>query len=117
MPWNDYIFEKQYRDKAIEFLMDGKPKLFKSFTEGNMIVALTAVSFTPNKQLDRNIYDFSATVTEIAECTIENCQKYNCYENEAYKMYAPTEYYLVAIKTELSGDQLAAIQENSPYMG
>jgi hypothetical protein len=49
MPWNDYIFEKQYRDKAIEFLMDGKPKLFKSFTEGNMIVALTAVSFTPNK--------------------------------------------------------------------
>lgn len=117
MPWNDYIFEKQYRDKAIEFLMDGKPKLFKSFTEGNMIVALTAVSFTPNKQLDRNIYDFSATVTEIAECTVENCQKYNCYENEAYKMYAPTEYYLIAVETELSGDQLAAIQENNPYMG
>lgn len=116
MPWNDYIFEKQYRDKAIEFLMDGKPKLFKSFTEGNMIVALTAVSFTPNKQLDRNIYDFSATVTEIAECTIENCQKYNCYENEAYKMYAPIEYYLVAVEVEIDGDQLAAIQENSPYM-
>ena len=110
MPWNDYIFEKQYRDKAIEFLMDGKPKLFKSFTEGNMIVALTAVSFTPNKQLDRNVYDFSATVTEIAECTVENCQKYNCYENEAYKMFAPTEYYLVAEWTEQINDMIAAIQ-------
>lgn len=116
MSWNDYIFEKQYRDKAIEFLMDGKPKLFKSFTEGNMIVALTAVSFTPNKQLDRNVYDFSATVTEIAECTVENCQKYNCYENEAYKMFAPTEYYLVAEWTEQVNDMIAAIQANNPYM-
>lgn len=116
MPWNDYIFEKQYRDKAIEFLMDGKPKLFKSFTEGNMVVALTAVSFTPNKQLDRNVYDFSATVTEIAECTVENCQKYNCYENEAYKMFVPTEYYLVAEWTEQINDMIAAIQANNPYM-
>lgn len=115
MPWNDYIFEKQYRDKAIEFLMDGKPKLFKSFTEGNMIVALTAVSFTPNKQLDRNIYDFSATVTEIAECTVENCQKYNCYENEAYKMFVPTEYYLVAVEVEINEDTVVPTQSYSPY--
>ena len=103
MPWNDYIFEKQYRDKAIEFLMDGKPKIFKSFTEGNMIVALTAVSFTPNKQLANNIYDFTATVTEIAEFTIENCKKYNCYEDKAEMLWQPPEYYLIA--NEINGNE------------
>lgn len=102
MPWNDYIFEKQYRDKAIEFLMDGKPKIFKSFTEGNMIVALTAISFTPNKQLANNIYDFTATVTEIAGFTIENCKKYNCYEDKAEKIWSPAEYYLIA--NEMDGN-------------
>ena len=37
-PWNNYLFEKVYRDTAIAFLMNGKPKIFKSLTEGNMIV-------------------------------------------------------------------------------
>ncbi|DAY91910.1 MAG TPA: hypothetical protein [Caudoviricetes sp.] len=31
----------------MEWLSDGKPKLFRSETEGNMIVMITAVTFTP----------------------------------------------------------------------
>jgi hypothetical protein len=116
MPWNDYIFEKQYRDKAIEFLMDGKPKIFKSFTEGNMIVTLTAVSFTPNKQLANNVYDFTATVTEIAEFTPENCKKYNCYESDIDKITTETDYYLVVedIYKDENG-MFSPIQSNSYY--
>lgn len=94
--WNDYLYEKIYREKAISFLMDGKPKVFSSLTEGNIIVSLSAVSFTPNTQLSRNIYDFSATVTEICDTSIENYYNYDIYEKEASKLYSPAEYYLIA---------------------
>jgi hypothetical protein len=74
---SDIIYEKYFRNKVIEFLMNGKPKLFKSPTEGNIIVVLTNISLTPNEQLKRLIYSFSATATEIADATIDNYAKYN----------------------------------------
>ena len=74
---NNFIFEKALRDKVIDFLYDNSAKLFKTLTEGNIIVKLTNISFTPNKTTGRMIYDFSATATEIAETTIENYDKYN----------------------------------------
>ena len=73
----DFIFEKLFRDKIMNFLNDGKPKLFKSSTEGNIIVRLTNVSFTPNQQLGRQVYSFTATATEIDEFSYDNLLKYN----------------------------------------
>ena len=72
----DIIFEKFFRDLAIEFLTNGKPKLFRSATEGNMLIYLSNVSFTPKDQLGRRIYSFSATATEIAEVNYDNYYKY-----------------------------------------
>lgn len=60
------------REMVFDFLHSGSALLFRSGQEGNMIVRLTNVSLTSNKQLDRNIYSFSATATEIMECTDEN---------------------------------------------
>lgn len=74
---NNFIFEKALRDKVIDFLYDNSVKLFKTLTEGNILVKLTNISFTPNKTTGRMIYDFSATATEIAEDTIENYDKYD----------------------------------------
>ena len=50
----------------MNFLTNRKPKLFRSREEGNMIVYLSNISFTPNKTLDRQVWDFSA---------ILNCSK------------------------------------------
>ena len=58
--------EREYRKDLIDFLYDGKAKYFQSYTEGNMIVRLMNVSLTPNKQLGRMLYSFSAQVNEIA---------------------------------------------------
>lgn len=77
---NEKIYEKKFREMAMAFLTDGKVKMFRSFQEGNMIVYLSNVSFTPNKQLDRRIYDFSATVTELCEATAENMKKYRIHK-------------------------------------
>ena len=74
---NDFVYEKKFRDAVMQFLMDGKVKLFRSATEGNYLVRLTDVSFTPNQQLGRMIWTFSATANEVADNTIDNYYKYN----------------------------------------
>ena len=75
----DYKLEHDFREKVIEFLQDGKPKLFKSASEGNIIIRLTGVTEQPNQSLDRMIYSFNAIATEQAEATMENYYKYKFY--------------------------------------
>lgn len=72
----NYIYEKDFRKEVITFLINGKPKLFKSPTEGNVIVRLLDVNFSPNQSLDRLIYSFSANANEIAEDNLDNYIKY-----------------------------------------
>ena len=72
----NYTYEKDFREKVLEFLTDGKAKLFKSPTEGNILIRVTNVSCSPNQQLSRMVYSFSATGTQIAETTVEKLNKY-----------------------------------------
>ena len=61
----------------MEFLYDGEVKLFRSPTEGNMLIRVMDASLTPNQQVGRYLWSFSATAYEIAEHTYENLNKYN----------------------------------------
>lgn len=81
---NDWIYEKKYREKIEAFLMDGKPKLFKSTPEGNIIVRLTDISLTPEKQLGRMLYSFQAKASEIADATITEYEKYEIIDKINY---------------------------------
>lgn len=67
----DIYYEKKFREKVIEFLYDGKIKLFKSPTEGNILVRLMNVSLNPNQSLGRMLYTFSCTAYEIGEVEME----------------------------------------------
>ena len=64
-PFNDYIYERDFREKVISFLYDNNVKLYKSTTEGNMLVKLMNITFTPNNTLGRQIYSFSCNVYEV----------------------------------------------------
>ncbi len=64
--------ERYFKLKVLEWLTDGKPKLFRSPTEGNYIVRLLNVSLTPQDQLGRMIHSFSCTAYEIAEFNYES---------------------------------------------
>lgn len=88
------IVRKRARDKIIEFLTNRQPKLFRSFEEGAMIIRLTNVSFTPNKTLGRRVYDFSATATELCDCTVENIKKYNLNVSD----YIPAQVHSNSLK-------------------
>lgn len=89
--YNNFIQERFYREEVLNFLLDSNVKLFKSTTEGNILVQLSEVSFTPKTELGRYIYSFSAKATECAEATIEN---YNLYKiqklsNKGYALLKP----------------------------
>lgn len=66
-PTDNWWWERKFREEAIEWLNDGEPKLYRSMTEGNMIVIFDSVSLTPNQQLGRRIWNFSATVYEVED--------------------------------------------------
>lgn len=77
---DDYInitWERDYREKIMDFLYKHNVKLFKSATEGNILVKLMDISFTPNQQLGRRIYTFQCTAYEVADNTIANIGYYD----------------------------------------
>lgn len=75
--------ERKFKLAVLEWLNNGKPKLFRSPTEGAYLVRLMNISLSPEDQLGRMLHSFQATAYEIDECTLENLRKYEClYEEE-----------------------------------
>ena len=79
---NIYL-ERNFKLEVLEWLNNGKPKVFRSPTEGNYIVRLMNVSLTPNDTLGRMIHTFNCTAYEIAENDYENLEKYNFIKTNA----------------------------------
>lgn len=93
--YEDYFYERQFREKVIEFLYANDIKLFKSLTEGNILIKLQNVGFQPVNELGRRLYSFTATAIELDALSIENFNKYNiinkyCY---TYKIDSLTDYF------------------------
>lgn len=72
----DYTYERFFREKVEEFLYDNKVKLFRSATEGNILVKLMDITLTPNADLSRMIYSVDATAIEIDDASLINIDKY-----------------------------------------
>lgn len=73
----DYIYEKAFRDEVMDFLYSNTIKLFKTPTEGNILVKLMNINFTPQEQLGRLIYTMNAEAVEVASANITNYHKYD----------------------------------------
>lgn len=76
LTYDNTFVERKFREKVEEFLNNFDYKLYKSPTEGNIVVVLMNVSLTPNATLGRMIFEFSATAYEVVENTIENLDAY-----------------------------------------
>ena len=66
-PSDDYLYEREFRNAVNDWLDNGKPKLFRSMTEGNLAVMLDGISLSPDQQLSRRVCKFSATMYEIGD--------------------------------------------------
>ena len=80
--FNDYVHEREFREKIIQFLYADNIKLFKTLTEGNVLVKLMNVSLSPQQSLGRYLYSFSCEAYEIAADTFDNYLYYNVIEKE-----------------------------------
>lgn len=80
--YNDYILEREFREKVITFLYKDNIKLLRTLTEGNVLVKLMNISLTPQTTLGRMIYSFSAEAYEVAECSLDNFINYGIIETE-----------------------------------
>lgn len=69
--------EREFKIEVLEWLTNGKPKLFRSPSEGNFLVRLMNVSLSPNDQLGRMLHTFSSAAYEIGEPTLAQLQEYN----------------------------------------
>ena len=57
-------------------LTNGSIKLCRSHNLGDIMIILTGVSFTPNMAVGPNVFEFSATATEVCETNPSNIVKY-----------------------------------------
>ena len=64
--------ERRFKLRLLEWLGDGKIKLFKSPAEGNYLVRILNVSLTPEDKLGRMLHNFTATAYEVEELSYDN---------------------------------------------
>ena len=67
--------ERDFKLEVLDWLNNGKPKLFRSPTEGNYIVRLMNSSLTPNEQLGRVLHTFNSTAYEVDKYNFNNLVK------------------------------------------
>ncbi len=99
--YQDYIYERQFRQKVSDFLYENNVKLFRSLTEGNILIRLQNVAFQPIDTLGRRLYSFTATAVEMSEFTSENLFKHNLI-NQYYWNYKSGTYGYVDFESESS---------------
>lgn len=98
------IYERLFREAVQDFLCNGSVKLFKSPTEGNILIRLTNINFEPMTSLGRVLYSFSATATEIDESNFENYKKYDVFLNNIFELM--TEQPALNVEHEFSREVL-----------
>jgi hypothetical protein len=93
--YNDYIYEREFREKVYDFLYKNDVKLFRSTTEGNILVKLMNIDFQPVETLGRMLYSFTATAIEVDKANIYNYQKYGIQNTGTYNNYTAYEHNIL----------------------
>lgn len=73
---DNFFIERKFREKVEEFLNSFTYKLYRSPSEGNIVVGLLNVSLTPKQELGRMIFEFSATAYEVADYDLSSLDKH-----------------------------------------
>lgn len=86
--------ERIFKLNVLDWLNNGKPKLFKSPAEGNYIVKLMNVSLSPENALGRMIHSFSSTAYEIADNSYQNLKVLSLLDSSLEKNYSVSEDFV-----------------------
>lgn len=117
--YTDYLLEREYRDDVTTFFYEDKIRLFRSPTEGNILIKLMNVSLTPNEQIKRRVSTIQCTAYEIDDFSVEKCIEYKIWDDNKSIF---TNLYATGIAAvhvgQLRHDDLANLesQDFGPYL-
>lgn len=77
--------ERLFKLEVLDWLNNGKPKLFRSPGEGNYLIRLLSSSMTPTDTVGRMLHTFSSTAYEVDSITYDNLFKYGIYKEVNWK--------------------------------
>ena len=94
--------ERLFREKIYDFLYANDVKLLRSQTEGNILVKLTNINFSPHNELGRKIYDFSAQAIQIDQYSLYNLDKYNIQTIGNYETFIIEQDYIGELEVPIT---------------
>lgn len=80
-----FVTEREFKLEVLNWLNDGKPKLFRSPGEGNYVVRLMNVSLSPIDTLGRMLHTFNCQAYEIAPFELNSITELGLYRNKELK--------------------------------
>ena len=98
---HNFTGERLFKMKVLEWLNNGKPKLFKSPAEGNYIVRLMNCSLSPNDALGRMLHTFNSNAYEIADYNKDNLITYNLIPFYQ-QVHSDDNYSLICLRQNLT---------------
>ena len=105
---DNFAAERKFKLEVMDWLNNGKFKLFRSPSEGTYVVRLMNVSLSPNEQLGRMLHTFSATGYECLDSNDYDSLQKNNVINPFTNIILPTENLI--FNTILGQDGAKAIQ-------
>lgn len=100
----DITGERKFKLEVLDWLNNGKPKLFRSPAEGNYIVRLMSTSLSPNDTVGRMLHTFSSTGYEVADNTMENLKTLGLVDFDLVSAAADTKQAVLSWPTLDSKD-------------
>lgn len=77
----NFASERLFKLKVLDWINNGKVKLFRSPGEGNYLVRLMENSLTPQTQVGRMLHTLNGTAYECGECNWQNLVKYGIIQD------------------------------------
>jgi len=106
LTYDNIATERYFKLLVLNWLTDGKPKIFRSPTEGNYIVRLLNVSLTPKNELGRMIHEFSCTAYEIADFNAKNLKDLGFLKDDDSNNLEELSYFNLNLKDIIKGNKV-----------
>ena len=112
----NYVSERLFKMKVLDWLNNGKVKMFKSSSEGNFLVRFMDTSLSPENALGRMLHNVSTTAYECADYTYANMVKFGIIEDTSANETTVAAYVRQWKEMDIGGYEFTAthIDESNP---
>ena len=112
---DNYVSERLFKLKVLDWINNGKVKLFKSPSEGNYLVRFMDTSLSPENGLGRMLHNLNSTAYECAECNYNNMVRYNIIEDTSSNEINTSAYVYQWREKDLGGYIFSQDNQDDSY--